>query len=313
MNTISGYSEAKFPRRKAGGVLPAQQPIRYVPYSLNLNLPSEPKLQVITSWLETAKVPVPSKKTIIVHDGKIVPHTKSRKIFVQFEPEIIYGMRKFLLENGHKFDHILTFDAEVLRRFPHARFYVCANSWVPYEDAFSVDVSKKDFILTGLFTHMTFGEGHKYRHVIYNRQTEIRVPRLFYRSCLRSDVREVDNNPVFPSSSSKIELFKTAQFSLVIENSKQEHYFTEKIIDCLMTKTIPVYWGCPNIHHYFDTTGWIVLTGTTFEEFQQKVSVLTPDYYSQYTKVIEENFGRAVWFSNYYENLRRGLLSIPGY
>jgi hypothetical protein len=61
------------------------------------------------------------------------------------------------------------------------------------------------------------------------------------------------------SDSSKIEIFETYMFSIVIENSRQIHYFTEKIIDCLLTKTIPIYYGCPNISDYFDTSGWIIL------------------------------------------------------
>ena len=44
---------------------------------------------------------------------------------------------------------------------------------------------------------------------------------------------------------------KDYKYSIAIENSSQENYFTEKIIDCLLLWSIPIYWGCPNISSFF--------------------------------------------------------------
>ena len=41
-------------------------------------------------------------------------------------------------------------------------------------------------------------------------------------------------------------------FSIAIENSRNGCYFTEKILDCFTTRTVPIYWGCPDIGDYFD-------------------------------------------------------------
>ena len=41
------------------------------------------------------------------------------------------------------------------------------------------------------------------------------------------------------------------EYTLALENSSQENYFTEKIIDCYLTWTMPIYWGCPNISDFF--------------------------------------------------------------
>ncbi len=40
-----------------------------------------------------------------------------------------------------------------------------------------------------------------------------------------------------------------------METSQEKNYFSEKLIDCLLTETIPIYWGCPNIGDYFDMRG----------------------------------------------------------
>jgi len=41
------------------------------------------------------------------------------------------------------------------------------------------------------------------------------------------------------------------KYSLAFENSRVNNYFTEKIVDCFLTYTKPIYWGCPNIADYF--------------------------------------------------------------
>lgn len=264
---------------------------------------------------EEAHIRVPSKPTLILHDIYATPQTNRRKIFIQFEPELTYKLRSFLLKNASYYDYILTFDDVVLKTCPNARKCLCAACWVPLPDILSMNVADKQFKLSGLFADMNVGEGRLFRKRVYERQLEIKIPFLFYRSSSRGskNVPEVGENPYFPSQSSKIDLFRTFQFSIVFENSSQINYFTEKLIDCLVTKTIPVYWGCPNIHEYFDTTGWILLKTTTFEEFQEKIGTLTPEYYSKYTRVIEDNFQRAMKLADYHKTVNDCLSKIPNY
>ena len=37
------------------------------------------------------------------------------------------------------------------------------------------------------------------------------------------------------------------EYSIVLENSQQKNYFTEKLADAILSWTVPLYWGCPNI------------------------------------------------------------------
>jgi hypothetical protein len=41
------------------------------------------------------------------------------------------------------------------------------------------------------------------------------------------------------------------RYSIAIENSSSPDYWTEKIADCFMTWTVPLYYGAPNIAEYF--------------------------------------------------------------
>ena len=49
-------------------------------------------------------------------------------------------------------------------------------------------------------------------------------------------------------------------FSVAIENGQYETYFTEKLLDCFATGTIPVYLGAPDIGEHFNKDGIIDLT-----------------------------------------------------
>lgn len=49
------------------------------------------------------------------------------------------------------------------------------------------------------------------------------------------------------------------QYSIAIENSSKQYYFTEKIQDCFLTYTVPLYFGCTNISQYFPKNSFIHL------------------------------------------------------
>jgi hypothetical protein len=70
-------------------------------------------------------------------------------------------------------------------------------------------------------------------------------------------------------------------FSVCIENGFYDGYFTEKILDCFATGTIPVYKGAPNIGDYFNTDGIIFLN----DEFE-----VSEDIYYSKMKAIRDNF-----------------------
>jgi hypothetical protein len=36
-------------------------------------------------------------------------------------------------------------------------------------------------------------------------------------------------------------------FHIAVENVKIDNWYTEKISQSFATKTVPIYWGCPNI------------------------------------------------------------------
>lgn len=57
--------------------------------------------------------------------------------------------------------------------------------------------------------------------------------------------------------SDKYGTLRPYRYSIAIESMASPDYFTEKIADCFLTETMPVYSGCPNIADYFPPDSFI--------------------------------------------------------
>ena len=75
-------------------------------------------------------------------------------------------------------------------------------------------------------------------------------------------------------------------FSIIVENIRAPYYFTEKLIDCLLTGCIPIYWGAPNIGKYFNLDGFVIFN--SYEELAR--AKLSKTIYSQKIKAAQQNY-----------------------
>lgn len=74
-------------------------------------------------------------------------------------------------------------------------------------------------------------------------------------------------------------------FSVAVENASYPGYFTEKITDCFAAKTVPIYWGDPEIGRNFNEQGILWFKETQRED-------LTTDLYRKLLPFIQDNFAR---------------------
>lgn len=79
-------------------------------------------------------------------------------------------------------------------------------------------------------------------------------------------------------------------FSFAMENATYSNMFTEKITDCFMTGTIPIYYGISNIGDYFNTDGIIILN----DNF--KIEDLSFELYHSKMDAVVDNFKRSIDF-----------------
>jgi hypothetical protein len=255
---------------------------------------------------------LPKVSTVIVQDSLYI-NTNKRTVYIQIEPEAIIPSANSIIDNSDKYAFILTFNADILKRCKNAYKYIYGTTWLHAYEYNSVNPADKKFMLTSVTGTKLMAPGHHFRQVVYNEQLRITsIPTSFYISGNSGTLKQIKQNPTL-SRESKMELFQTSQFSLVIENSMQENYFTEKLCDCLITKTIPVYSGCPNISEFFDTTGWIMIDNYSMDELISKLNTLTEDYYMKHMDIVEKNFHTVKKYIDFTENINNGLRSIPGY
>lgn len=246
---------------------------------------------------------------VLVFDDVWYNDPLGRKLYLILqEPDIICPYHTDeAIRVMNKYEHVYTFNSKILLLFPEKSTRYLGNyaTVEPFED-------QKKFSISGWASTKIYNNapGHLLRLDIYMKQ--LQVPHcIFFRSSSRNadggpPLEEIvqGQNPLLGPNflgGGKSCLFEDFQFSIVIENSQQENYFTEKIIDCLITKTIPIYWGCPNISEFFDTTGWLFFE--TFENLLQELQKLDETYYEKYQDVINKNYELAFKKKDFYDNV----------
>lgn len=209
-----------------------------------------------------------------------------------------------IIQNYFAYDLILTTNKEILDNCPNAKFFPYGTTWLnkdkhhpdalgKFDESLIEQVKDKNFNVSFVTANRRIKEGYEIRYAIWNGRSEITVPTLFYSSTRDpTNTRGYSNtlHDGFLPNDDKINLFKS-QFSIAVESTKEESYFTEKLIDCLLTKTVPIYWGAPDIDKFFDVRGFIIINN--YSDLVEKVNKLTDKTYEEMLPYIEENFNRA--------------------
>ena len=240
------------------------------------------------------------------------PNENTFKIYVQREPDIIHQCYNFLQNNANKYDLIFCYDPSRLSGVKNAHSVIVAGTWIEPGFYQFIDISKKSFSISNITGWKTGCLAYHLRHLLYqNQQAFQQFPITFYRSSAHIIIPEITTNPLIPKEplSSKYILFEKHQFSIVIENTREKNYFSEKLMDCLITKTIPIYYGCQNIGDYFNTEGWILLKDEQnfLQELYQQLYTLNDTYYMKHYPVVEENYEAAILLANEQVNLENRL------
>lgn len=204
------------------------------------------------------------------------------RVLHQVEPPEVLDITEKIILNHNFYDLILTWNEEVLNACHNAVFLpegVC--SWIdrkrPENPVYTeCDTSKKEFAVSFLTSSKGFCPGHQLRLEIYER-----IP---------SEVAgiRIHKHMSPPRIDDKREILEPFQFHIAPENSMHNNWFADKIVDCFVAKTIPLYWGCPNLEKYFNMDG--VIRFNNYEELIARISELTPDTYQSKLKAVEENY-----------------------
>jgi hypothetical protein len=183
--------------------------------------------------------------------------------------ELIPNIYDFVVKNNNKFDYVFTHEKTLLSREQNFKLLPYGGCWIP--ESKRVMPEYKDKLVSIIASDKRFLSGHKLRH------ETIRM----FGSVL--DVYGRGYSPV----ESKLTVHEDYFFSVVIENCKRDYWFTEKLIDSLITGCMPIYWGCPSIGDFFDTNGMIIVD--SIDCIENALDTITPDYYLERFESIVKN------------------------
>ena len=121
--------------------------------------------------------------------------------------------------------------------------------------------SKKTNIMSIMVSHKSYTPGHKYRHALVSYILKHRLPIDIWGNGAKNYQKHYPkNNNIYGDFKSMAEMCENYMFTIAIENTSHDHYFSEKIVNPLLYDTIPLYWGCKKIEEYFPNYS-IKLTG----------------------------------------------------
>jgi len=86
----------------------------------------------------------------------------------------------------------------------------------------------------------------------------------------------------------KYQLLSQYKFALCFENCVYPGYITEKIFDCFIAGSVPIYWGAPDIENYMPADLFIDMRQfKNFLELENHINSLTEDQVSEYRNRID--------------------------
>lgn len=230
---------------------------------------------------------------------QIQEELSSINVLAIYEPNEYFGLHDWAIQNQHLFSVILTWDDKVLNNCDNALFIPFGHSWLK-PDQYEVNHDKV-FQISHLCGDLLKSYGHQMRHELIARKNEIKIPTNFYQNI-------GDRHNIEDARIGKETVFGNSMFGTVIENFSHRGFFTEKILDCFLLKTIPIYWGCTDIGKFFNKEGLIEFGNT--DDFIYLSNMLTPEYYDSKKDIIEENYQNALKYIDYEQNIVNKITEV---
>lgn len=199
------------------------------------------------------------------------------KIAWLLEPPAIhdYGYNQIVKGLYNDVDYILTFEKTITDMFPQkSKFWSPGGTWLWKTEWGKYEKTKN---VSMLASNKNWTEGHRLRlRVIQKVKDKIDL------------VAGYGHNPVEP----KILAYKDFRYSIAIENSRIGYYWTDKLMECFLTYTVPVYWGCPDLSRYgFDESG--IIRFNNEDDIEEKLAITSPEDYERRMPSLHKNFEAA--------------------
>lgn len=216
---------------------------------------------------------------VITTDESVSTKTSKKKIAWLLEPRDISSRGyEYVEQNSDEFAAVVSHDVNFVSKFKNGIYSPFGGTWISPAD-WIVNTNKK-YDVSIIASEKNFTKGHELRHES--------AKLLEQQHRFGKGYKKIEN---------KIEGLKDYRFSIVIENSLSEGYFSEKLIDSLITCTIPIYWGSKSPLKIFDKKG--IITFETVEELEQILhSIKFKEHYENVKDAVISNSRKARRFAS---------------
>jgi len=238
-----------------------------------------PKNGTIADLLACDHVVVyPSSKRLLRNFGPL----NCKVDLLMSEPLVIHGKYyKNIWLLRHKFNYILCRYQQYAAKYANVIQFAVVESWVDGKNVQWPVVKKHNCSL--IASEKTDLIGHKLRHEVVE-----------WINQTNADV-DVMGRGYKPFELKKDGLL-AYHYSVVIENVPEPDCFTEKLLDCMLCCTLPIYYGPKNIGEYFNLQG-IILCDSVIE-FQAAIATTVNPPNDIQLAAMAENRKIALGYSN---------------
>jgi hypothetical protein len=225
----------------------------------------EPKL---IQWVKDGSAPI----SIHIDDGLHIPTNPNTKNYGWLSesktiiPLYYEWCKKNIQTLKNKFIKVFTHDVELSKLDDIFQLTQCGKSIIEHGE-----IRKKTKLVSMIASNKRMCNEHIYRQQIIEKYS-----------------KKCDHfGRGFNEISDKKQGLSDYCFSIAVENATYPNMFSEKITDCFVMGTIPIYYGIENIGDFFDIDGIIKLT----DDF--KIEDLSFDLYFSKMHSIIKNFNYA--------------------
>lgn len=206
-------------------------------------------------------------------------YPRKQRVLALLEPRASHYYREYP-RALRRFACVLTHDVELLDKAPHVCFFPFGTNWLgwPQEELGRLEKSKMVSFMGAPHPEAPKGSGHALRNEV--------IEYLLERGgvdCFGKGIRWIDHT---------VDSLRDYRFSIVMENCQQDVYFTEKLLNCFLTDTVPIYWGCEGIGQCFDERG--LLRFSTVDELKAILDDLNEERYEAMLPFVRANRDKAI-------------------
>lgn len=220
---------------------------------------------------------------------------RAKPSLVIAEPRVVHGWHMGLLRLFHRrFTRVLTRDAQLLAAIPNGVRHAHAQASVSRPDQAETE---KPHLVSLIASGKRDHEGHRLRHRIVER--------------VRSEALDVAvMGRGYAPFGAKEEGLLPYRYSVVIENCREAGYFSEKLLDACLCRTVPIYWGAPDVGDYLDPRGLILCEDE--DGLMEAIRGLEDRDISAFAPYLEENRRRAMDLADGERRAAEALRAVLG-